>query len=206
MKPIFLTLLALVLTFSYVKAQTFPSDIWHDGRIVLVSEDTLKGPLKYDFENDIVQINNGGILQAFGARKVLFFEIFDQSLGEYRQFYSLPYKIKPNYMVPIFFEVLQEGPLTLLARESVIQETVPQYDYYARNSYHTARYRLIYDYYFLNKKGDIRKFDMKRRNLLNMMKPYSSEVKSYIKENRLKYDKREDLSSITGYYNEISDK
>jgi hypothetical protein len=206
MRSIFLTFLLLLVNFIYVAAQTFPSDIWHEGKVVLVSEDTIKGPVKYDFENDIVQINNGGQIQAYGARKIIFFEIFDQSIGEYRQFFALPFKVKPNYMVPIFFEVLEEGELTLLSRETVIQEAVPQYDYYTRGSYHYARYRLIYDFYFLNKKGDIKKFDMKKRNLLNTLKPYTGEVKSFMKKNKLKYEQRDDLIKIIGHYNEFYNK
>lgn len=172
-----------------------------------MSEDTIKGPIKYDFENDIVQINNNGHLQAYSARKVVFFEIFDESHSDYRQFFALPYKVKPDYMVPIFFEVLEEGKLTLLSRETVVQESVPQYDYYSRGTTHQMiRYKLVYDYFFLDKKGEIKKYDLKRRHLYSFMKPYSGEIKSFIKENKLKYDKRDDLRSITAYYNGLFEK
>ena len=38
-------------------AQDFPSELWHKGKIVLLSEDTIIGKIKYDLQNDVIQVN-----------------------------------------------------------------------------------------------------------------------------------------------------
>ena len=47
----------------------------------------------------------------------MFFEIFDVTIKQYRQFYSLPYSGKGGYKAPVFFELLAEGKLTLLTAD-----------------------------------------------------------------------------------------
>jgi hypothetical protein len=204
MKKFFiLTICFLFYLVSGVWAQGFPSDYWHDGKLVLMSEDTLRGALKYDMESDLVQINTGGQIQAFSSRKILYFEIFDEGVRGYRSFFALPYKVKPNYSIPILFELLYEGEITLLCREVIVQENIPQYDYYGRGMFSHSRQRLMYEYYFLTEKGKIVQYQMKKRELLDIMKKRSSEVKQYMKKNKLRYDRRADLVRITAFYNSL---
>ena len=98
--------------------------------------------------------------------------------------------------------MLYEGPLTLLAREYTVEETIPQYGYYHRYNYAT-RTRLAFDYFFLNHNGDISKYAAKKNDLFEVMKKKEDEIKKYMKKNRLKYDKREDLVRIVAYYNAL---
>ena len=35
-------------------SQDFPSELWHKGKLVLLSEDTVYGKIKYDLQNDAV--------------------------------------------------------------------------------------------------------------------------------------------------------
>lgn len=184
-------------------AQTFPSQLWHDGKLVLLDEDTIVGKIKYDFENDLVQINVRNTIQTYASRKILYFEIFDEMSNNYRYFYSLPYEIQPRYEVPIIFEVLYEGELTLLAREVIVTETVPQYNTFYRPQFYNTRSRLDYKYYFLDKKGRIELYSMKKNDLLNYMKKKSSQVKQYMRKNNLKHDQRADLFRIVAFYNTL---
>src|SRR5947209_15493448 len=82
-------------------AQVFPFDLWHDGKLVLESGDTIRGTIKYDLQ-DLLQVKHNGRLESFSARKVVFFEIFDQSYKRYRNFYSLPFSPTGVYKTPIF--------------------------------------------------------------------------------------------------------
>ncbi len=198
-----LFLVFLTLT-SY--AQTFPSDIWHEGKVVLIDKQTHKGSVKYDLETDIVQLNKDNTILTFSSKKILYFEIFDQSVESYRQFYALPYTVSRGYETPILFEVLHEGrPLSLLARESITTETIPQYSYYYGRSNYYSRNKLIYEFYFFNEKSGIRRYHMKKRDLLKLMQRKSSEVKKFISENNLRVDRRRDLERITAYYNSLFD-
>lgn len=195
-------LLAFVFTSFSLQAQTFPSQVWHEGKVVLLDGETLKGRIKYDLDNDLIQINLQNRVQTFSSRKILNFEIFDEGFDQYRLFYALPYKVKPNYETPILFEILHEGSLSLLCREFIIQETMPQFGYYPRFGGMT-RMRLSYEFYFLTEDGEIGRYIPKKRHLLHVMKNKSSEIKSFIKNNKLRYDRRDDLAKITAYYNSI---
>ena len=181
-------------------AQQFPSDLWHEGKIILLEGDTLKGNIKYDLQQDLVQY---GIADqrttAFSARKVLFFEIFDTSVRKYRQFFALPFTTTSGYKAPVFFELLEEGKMTLLSRESVEYRTYSS-PYYM-GSY--SRLVLVYKYYFLDEKGNIAEFTGNKNDLLDLMNKKSDEVEKYIKANKLKFDDKYDFARIVAYYNSL---
>ncbi len=198
-------MLMVVLAFS-AGAQNFPSEVWYEGKVVLVNQETHRGLVKYDLENDIIQVNDNRTIQAFSSKKILYFEIFDEVAEAFRQFYALPYMVSPGYQTPILFEVLHEGaPLTLLARENIATETVPQYNYYYGRSNYYSRYKLVYEFYFLNDKGKIDRYNLKKNGLMNIMDKKSKEVRKFIKENNLRVDRRRDLERITAYYNSLLD-
>lgn len=190
-----------------ILAQDFPSQRWHKGRVVLDTGDTLGGLVKYDFENDMIQINESNSIKAFSARKLHYFEIFDETIDAFRFFYALPYMARDsyqNYEVPRIFEVLYEGNLTLLAREEIVTETMPMHNYYYfRPEWNFARNRIAYDFFFLRKDGNIVHYNMKRKELLNNFGKRSQEIKQYMKKNNLKHDRLRDLVRITAYYNAL---
>jgi hypothetical protein len=191
-------------------AQDFPSELWHSGKLILLSEDTIVGKIKYDLQNSMVQINVKNVLQTYSARKILYFEIFDETIDSYRHFYALPYNVQQDYQVPILFEVLYEGKLSLLCREEIVTESSPGYNsypyYYGGNPYYNqSRARLKYKYYFLDQKGGIRDYNLKKNELLTFFRSNQQQVKQYIKKNHLKHDLMRDLVRITAYYNALLD-
>jgi hypothetical protein len=196
--------LIVFIIFSFagsVHAQQWPFELWHDGKIVLESGDTLKGLVKYDLQQDLVQYNNNksGNIEALTARKVLFVEIFDNTVSQYRQFYSLPYSSTGGYKAPVFFELLAEGKLTLLTRENLEYRSYSSPYYFG--SY--TRLVLIYKYYILQEDGNIVEFIGKKNDLLNLMGKHAKEVEEYMKVNKLKVDDRDDFSKIVAYYNSL---
>ena len=202
MKRLIVSLLMLATLFT--SAQDFPSELWYEGKVVLMNQEVLRGQVKYDLETDMIQLNTDSTLQAFSSKKILYFEIYDEASESFRQFYALPYYVSPGYKTPILFEVLHEGlPLTLLARENITTETVPTYNYYyGRNNYY-SRYKLIYQFYFMNEKGSIDRYTMKKNDWMHIMRKKSSEVRKFIKDNNLRVDRRRDLERITAFYNSL---
>jgi hypothetical protein len=191
---------ALFLLITEANAQKFPSDLWHEGRIVLLEGDTLKGSVKYDLQQDLVQYGVANErTTAFSARKVLFFEIFDTSVRRYRQFFALPFTTTAGYKAPVFFELLEEGKMTLLSRESVEYRTYNS-PYYM-GSY--SRLVLVYKYFFLDETGNISEFTGNKNDLLNLMNKKSDEVEKYIKANKLRYEDKYDFARIIAYYNSL---
>ncbi len=183
-------------SFSY--GQNWPSERWYDGRVVLESGDTLRGLLKYDLQKDLVQyaVKNDQP-EAFTARKVLFFEIYDDNTHRYRRFFALPYVSSPGYKAPIFFELLEEGKLTLLTREFL------EYRFYNSMYGSTGRYVLSYKYFFIKENGDIKEFDGNKVDLMSMMGNKSDEVDKFMRHNRLRLDDKDDFARVVDYYNSL---
>lgn len=194
-------LLVLLIFFcADAAAQKFPSDLWHEGKIVLLEGDTLRGSVKYDLQQDLVQYGVANErTTAFSARKVLFFEIFDNSVRRYRQFFALPFTTTSGYKAPVFFELLEEGKMTLLSRESVEYRTYNS-PYYM-GSY--SRLVLVHKYYFLDDKGNISEFTGNKNDLIQLMKNKGDEVEKYIKTNKLRHEDKHDFTRIVAYYNSL---
>ncbi len=195
---------ALLFASFVIKAQEFPSELWHQGMLVLVSEDTLSGKIKYNIEQDLVQIESEDKIFTFSGKKVFYFQFFDETVDAYREFYTLPYAFANQYEAPIFFEVLVEGKLTLLCREAIITKTVNDNNinpYGSTLSY--SRDVLVYTYYFLDQVGNITAYNMKKKDLLRVLTKRADKIEKYMRVNHLRADKRYDLSRIISFYNGI---
>jgi hypothetical protein len=165
-----------------------------------VSGDTLKGLVKYDLQQDLIQYNSHrGSVEAFAVRKVLFFEIFDKTVGLYRQFFSLPYSATGGYRTPVFFELLEEGKMTLLTRETLEYRTYSSPYYFGS----TSRLVITYKYYMLSDSGNITEFIGKKSDFLKLMGKYAGSVEDYMRENKLDVEDRNDIVKIVAYYNSL---
>jgi hypothetical protein len=183
-----------------VSAQQWPFELWHEGKIILESGDTLRGLVKYDFSQDLVQYNfEDKRTEAFSARKVLFFEIFDNTVRKYRQIFALPFTNSTGYRAPVFFELLEEGKMTLLSRE-VLEYRNYTSPYYVGSF---TRQVLVNKYFFLDQKGNITEFAGSKSDLLDLMGKKSEDVEKYIKANRLRFEDKYDFARIVAYYNSI---
>lgn len=181
--------------------QNFAFEYWHEGKIVLESGDTLKGNIKYNMQTDVLQYQANKKIEAFTARKVLYCEIFDNTVKKYRQFFSLPYNTSGGYRAPIFFELLTEGRLTLLSREKLEYRTYNSSFYYYGNY---TRLVLVNKYYLLQEKGDIVEINDKKSNWLDQMGNYADEVQKYAKKNGLDFSNKYDLAKLVEYYNSLT--
>ncbi len=199
-KAVFLALLLIITCFGF--SQEFSAFKWHKGFLVTANGDTLRGKIKYDLENNAIQLANNEIIRGYSSFKVFYVEIFDEVLQNYRQFYSIPYKLRSNYEVPVLFEVLYEGGLSLLAREKIVQESATS----GNPFWYQGRYMqnaVDYDFFFLTKKGTITYFDGSKNSLLEILVKKRTQVKEFIKTNKLKTDEVEDLIRIISFYNSI---
>lgn len=198
MRVLFLAI--LIICNSATQAQQYAFELWHEGKLVLETGDTLKGQIKYDLQTDLLQYEANKKFESFTARKVVFFEIFDQTTKNYRQFYSLPYSSATAYKAPIFFELLAEGKITLLSRERLEYRTYNTGFYF--NSTYT-RMVLVDRYYLLKENGNIEEFNGRRNDWLSLMGSKGEEVERYAKANRFDFEKKVELSSIVQYYNSL---
>lgn len=205
---LFLSFLSLVSVFA--QNQQFPSQIWHKGNIFLADGASFSGQLKYDMDNNLVQLQAEAVT-TFTASNVVSFEIYDETYGGIRKFYSLPYSLNGDYETPIFFEVLTEGDnIALLCREYIATDTRGMNNWGAMgmgmNPFwgppNFTGYRLAFNYYFL-KNGRLEKYSLKKKDLFSMLPGHDDEIDLFMRKNRLEHDKRGDLLRITAYYNEL---
>lgn len=179
----------------------WPSELWHEGKVVLLKGDTLSGVLKYDFRQDLLQyVVNNNKAEIYSARKVLFFEIFDETVHKYRRFYALPYSNPSGYKAPLFFELLEEGKITLLSRELL------EYKTYSNTFYGGSYSRLVqtYFYYLLKEDGTIVDLKGNKNDFLALMGSKGKNVEKYIRENRLDFDDKYDVAKIVAFYNTLT--
>lgn len=192
---------ALLLIFVHGSAfsQRWPFELWHEGKIIRDIGDTLKGSIRYNLERNIVEYSpDDRTVTVFTPRKVLFFEIFDNTVHRYRQFFALPYAEGGSYETPMFFELLTEGKITLLSKEAVEVRSDPRFygGFYNRQV-------LVYSYFIMNDKGKIVPFSGKRNDLRDLMGRHADAVDDYIRVNRLRVEERADLARAVAYYNSL---
>ncbi len=204
----FFSLLIVLLTLGISPAfsQDLPQEMWHPGMIVLDSEDTIRGKIQYDFESNLVQYSVDKRIRTFSSQNVLYFSFHCQFFKRFRYVYSLPYQLKGRMNVPIFFEILAEGRITLMCREYIVTESNTRFGnpFYSQGRGFSSREILTYDYYLLTENGDITKFSEKRRDIYPYFGNLDDLMKDYIKENKLNIDRQADLIQIIDHYNQVS--
>ena len=204
-----LVIVLCLISFSFtLKGQKLSPKIWHEGYVVTNDRDTVRGSLKYDFESNLIQVIVADQRTiTFSSQQLLMLRFYDTYFNRNRAFYAIPYRLAGNVKNPIFFEVLVEGPMTLMTREYLVLQSVNNYNspfYRSTASSQIGSYEILsYDYYFLNVEGDIIPFTEKKKDLLRIFDKHQDEMHKYIKKNKLHVDKQADLVSATVYFNKL---
>jgi hypothetical protein len=114
----------------------------------------------------------------------------------------LPYSPTGGYKAPIFFELLEEGKLTVLCREVLEYRTYSSFYYYGTYS----RLVLAYKYYLLDEDGGLVEFEGKKNEWISLMGKYAEDVQQYARNNRLDFDDKYELGKIIAHYNSLAAK
>lgn len=199
-----LTAIVILTIGSGSFAQDLPTDIWHEGKLILVNETILEGKIKYDMVRGLVQVDTNGKVYTHGAKSIFYFKIYDETIESHREFYVLPYGLITSYKAPVIFEVLVEGNLTLLSREYTTTKNVQSSSPYNIGGYQGYQKEvLVYDYFFLDRKGNITQYNMKKKELMAAVSKRQSEVTDYMRQTKLRPDRRNDLIRIIAFYNAL---
>lgn len=198
-------LAGFILGFIYnAQAQQLPpSKYWYPGKVVLDTEEELEGQVRYNFDNNLIQVKIGEKISTYSSTKFVNFEMEDAD-GNQRLFYVLPYGRNKNYTSPALFEVLAAGPrVTLLARELIIQETVhPDNNTYAGTDGY-SRWRLEHDFYLLYPGSEIVNFEPRKNAIELVLKDKQRELEAYIRERKFDPQVKEDMVALIEYYNSL---
>ena len=202
MKHVLVMVLMLTLWVSQSVAQDYAMDQVQYGRIILVDGDTVEAGFSINLANEILQVDFNSSLRTFTARQVERFDFTDEYTRLPRNFVSLPFSNRNGYKIPMFFEIVLDGShLALLAREQLVTETTPVYDGFSNNTVMASRNRIIVEHYFLNEKGQLFKYQNRKKDLYHIFADKKDEMKDFISASRLSYTNRQDLVKITDYYN-----
>lgn len=191
----------------------FPSEMWHLGELTLKDGNQLEGTIKYDLQADVIQLRTDERIRTFAASQIEQFRIFQEDIGQYRTFYSISFMNDNGYKRPKLFELVFEGNTSLLAREFISITTRT-----ARNPYFNGTNRFFDPYggvrsnrvrfldhnlYLVNSKGQISLLTTNRKDVIYSFEEKHSELKKFIKQQRLKMDKIEDVISLVQHYNQL---
>ena len=204
-------LLFLFVSFNSLFGQKLPPKVFHQGFVVRNEGDTIRGKLKYDFESNLIQLKllDGRII-SLSSQQILNLSFQDDFFNRIRTFYSIPYALSSNIENPIFFEILSEGPITMMTREYLIMQRSNNYNspfYRSSTAYQIGSDEVLtYDYYFLTKEGEIIEYEKKRKQFLDIFSKHEEEIKKLVKKENLRYDRQGDLVSLTNYYNKLETK
>jgi hypothetical protein len=193
--------IGLLNIYAFFGQTSVTQNEWQKGELVLTEGDTLVGEISFQLQNNMVQIQVDNTVKTFSARQVHHFQV--RGAESYHLYYALPFAVESNYKVPVLFELLLEGPISLLCREKVVQESISVYDYYSRTNYYYPRTRIIQNFYFGFVNGNIKQYMGSKQDLFYLLKDHQSEVKKFIQESRLRYDNRNDLTDIISFYNSL---
>ncbi len=206
-KFLFVTLIFIIANFSYLQAQQFPQDYWHEGEITLFDGQVFQGIIKYDNEKDNVQITstNNGSIKTYSSRNVESFEFIDSVLHIKRSFFTLPFEKSQGYESPTFFELLTDGKVAFLGREIItISEEYVSTSPMGQQGYYRKVRILVDNLYFLIKSEQkVIKFDKKKDTILQILGDKKEKVQQYLANNKVNLSKRQDLMQLLDYYNSL---
>lgn len=214
MKRLIVLFLAITSALQ-VEAQEFPSQQWHPGAVHLTNDTYVTGQIKYDLEHDAVQVQVLGKTKTYSSQQVASFKIRPKRQKSSRHFFTLPYVNKTGYKSPRFFEVVVEGKATLLAREytttvSARNNTLRQNrriglnDPSNRNLGGYTRTVLAHRLYIVNLDGKIHELTGRKKDLFYVLEGHNDDLKKFIKDERIRIDKVNDMARLVGHYNAIS--
>jgi len=172
---------------------------WNPGYLVTQDEDTLYGPVSILYQTDLVQINDENRLKTFGANQIRVVFIRDKNNNSNER-YIYPFPYHPQR----FFEMLFSGIyLSLLCREILVTETVPQYDNFTFRTYYSTRTRLQKEFYLMFPGKNVRLAGNSKKAIFMQLADKKNEMKKFMTEKNLDPEVQEDLNKIVVEYNRL---
>jgi len=109
-----MVLLYLVLHSFAVISQSGENFYWHQGQIFLDDQQIERGQIRFDYGSKMVMLRQEGRIRTFTTVGIEYFVFYDQELRLNRTFSVIEYEFRPGYRRKEFFELLIDGPLTIV--------------------------------------------------------------------------------------------
>lgn len=195
-----------IIVSTPVFAQNFSKEYWHTGEVYLFTEESIKGSIRYDLDQNNITIRTpDNKLRSYNASQVEQFWIEDELQKRVRYFYALPQITKDDYRVLYFFELLTEGKITLLCRESFVVRQAGYYSPYMWGGWANGGSYVVQedDYFLLNNEGNVADVEEDREAIMRLFGEKKEVMELYLIDHNNKLRNREDLLKTVRYYNEV---
>ena len=201
----------------YAYGQQLPQQIWHSGEIVLSNGEVISGKVKYNLETETVQLNADGMLKAFGVNQVREFTINEIRNQKKRVFQVFLKYNEAGFKRPHFFETLEQGEVSLFAREYVRYAPAdfksrsnrsmrPPMDNHSRKlskSKNQVKKELAHKLFILNKDGHMIPLGNSAQQVVSVLGQNQRLLRDFIDQEKLRMEDVNDVFRVVSYYQEV---
>lgn len=198
-----------------LQAQEFPSQKFHRGQVTLTDGSVLSGQIKYDLNSEVILLkqNDKNGISTLNASQFQSFVISAGPNAGVRTFYSIPVLNETGYRRPRIFELIAQGKVSLIAREfiatrsrsanqSIYRRSIYDPYYSPATSLMTYQF-LAYELWLIDENAELTELGNSRSDVIKAFDSHHSELRKYIKKEKLKVEKLLDLKRLVDYYNSL---
>jgi hypothetical protein len=178
----------LLISVIFIASFSVRAEEWYPGVVVLKSQKAIRGELAIRYDYEVVLFRVGREMMVFPAHKVQSFYIYDAVKENNRQFISIQLSLGPATFHQ-FYEVILDGTVSVLRRQRTMWYSVyleaMDFDYYVRCDEAVTA---------------IQKF--RREVFPGLVESTSGALSSFVRENKLKMYRLDDVLLIIDHYNQ----
>ncbi len=199
MKHVYVVLLVLLVA---AKSEAIPDyGLWCEGRAVLENGKEISGEISYDLKFEVVRIKENGMIQAFSAESLAYFELYDPIKQIHRKYVSVDSQVHPGYSRKAFFEIISHGELAYLRRSEYVRRPRATEDMRAPHIYLNTVCKHIY--FVHDEQEGLVRVDNFKEEVLPRMNHFENEVQSYIDRCDLRLRKIHEQVRVINLYNQL---
>lgn len=183
--------------------------VWHEGNIALHDGTQLKGLIQYHEDAGTIcyQPAANTDSKVFGEKKIFLLSYFDKQINKLRKFCSLQHREETSEKISLFEVLLESNDFAVITKRRAISAAQYEYIYLVGNDG-------AVDLFLVTESHEVRGF--KKRYMKstpkivgeNLVKKhtgsYWQDVKAYARDNKLKFNVKEDLIRSLQYYKLIA--
>lgn len=186
---------------------TYLDDNWNQGHIQLVGGQVVENfPLKYDIKNNVIEVKSDSEIKVCPSNIVSNFYWRNKETSKIVQFVNCQdYKIRSGGPLVGFFEVVSDpNQLHKLFVKTNLVTIKP--DYNVALSVGDRDTKIVKkEQYYLSNNDTVQLITKNKKKSLALFSVNEPLVTLFIKKNKLKFTKKEDLIRILAYYNTLKD-
>lgn len=189
-------------------AQDFEAGVWYEGEVMLNSKAQEKGLIKFDFEDNSIQVKNRNKIQTLFANQFISFSVYESLSDIRRVFFVIPYAENNGYKRPQIFELLFNGKISLVARSTPLYSptTYPinkRLEIYKDFDASTITQYVSYELFLVDDDGNVQRLKRNKKAVINAFPDNKDSLARFIKEKKVVVSRPLEMLELVSYYNEL---